>query len=59
MPVCLQMGPGNVSCKDSLLRSDRLMLVYVLYNNLEDLWKKSDCESKSSAGIESPQGFLN
>uniref|UniRef100_A0A3Q3X3K7 Uncharacterized protein n=1 Tax=Mola mola TaxID=94237 RepID=A0A3Q3X3K7_MOLML len=39
-----QMGPGNVSCKDSLLRSDRLMLVYVLYSNLEDLWSRSDCD---------------
>ncbi|KAM4522122.1 osteopetrosis-associated transmembrane protein 1 [Odontesthes bonariensis] len=38
-----QMGPGNVSCRDSLLRSDRLMLVYQLYNNLEDLWQQSNC----------------
>lgn len=51
--VCLQMGPGNVSCKDSLLRSDRLMLVYVLYSNLEDLWSRSDCDSKTSAVIRS------
>uniref|UniRef100_A0A3Q3LBW0 Osteoclastogenesis associated transmembrane protein 1 n=2 Tax=Mastacembelus armatus TaxID=205130 RepID=A0A3Q3LBW0_9TELE len=38
-----QMGPGNVSCRDSLLRSDRVMVVYQLYSNLEDLWSKSDC----------------
>ncbi|XP_076613250.1 osteopetrosis-associated transmembrane protein 1 [Chaetodon auriga] len=39
-----QMGPGNISCKDSLLRSDRLMLVYLLYSNLEDIWSRSDCD---------------
>ncbi|KAM9703779.1 osteopetrosis-associated transmembrane protein 1 isoform 1-T2 [Menidia menidia] len=38
-----QMSPGNVSCKRSLLRSDRLMLVYQMYSDLEDLWEKSDC----------------
>lgn len=40
-----QVGPGNVSCKDSLLRSDRLMLVYQLYSNLKDLWDKSNCDN--------------
>ncbi|XP_034555706.1 osteopetrosis-associated transmembrane protein 1 [Notolabrus celidotus] len=40
-----QIGPGNESCRDSLLRSDRLMLVYVLYSNLEDLWGKSNCKN--------------
>lgn len=49
--MCLQMGPNNVSCKESLLRSDRLVLVYLLYSNLEDIWSKSDCDSKSSPGI--------
>lgn len=39
-----QMGPGNVSCSYSLLHSDRLMLVYLLYSNLEDIWTKSDCD---------------
>lgn len=51
MPVCLQVGPSNVSCKESLLRSDRLMLVYLLYSNQEDIWRKSDCDSKYSPGI--------
>ncbi|XP_034756425.1 osteopetrosis-associated transmembrane protein 1 [Etheostoma cragini] len=40
-----QMGPGNVSCRDSLLRSDHLMLVYLLYSNMEDIWKKSACDN--------------
>ncbi|KAM3602453.1 uncharacterized protein V6R79_004457 [Siganus canaliculatus] len=40
-----QMGPGNVSCRDSLLRSDRLMLVFLLYTNLENLWKLSACDN--------------
>ncbi|XP_060907940.1 osteopetrosis-associated transmembrane protein 1 [Labrus mixtus] len=48
-----QMGPGNETCRDSLLRSDRLMLVYVLYSNLEDLWTKSDCKSCITKGYES------
>ncbi|XP_019750605.1 osteopetrosis-associated transmembrane protein 1 [Hippocampus comes] len=39
-----QLGPGNESCRDSLLRSDRLMLVYLLFNNLKDLWTKSACD---------------
>ncbi|KAJ8355660.1 hypothetical protein SKAU_G00184540 [Synaphobranchus kaupii] len=38
-----QMGPSNVSCKDNLLRSDRLMLVFVLFENLQDIWTLSDC----------------
>uniref|UniRef100_UPI0037E95128 osteopetrosis-associated transmembrane protein 1 n=1 Tax=Semicossyphus pulcher TaxID=241346 RepID=UPI0037E95128 len=40
-----QMGPGNQSCRDSLLRSDRLMVVFVLFNNLKDLWTKSNCDN--------------
>ncbi|XP_041660493.1 osteopetrosis-associated transmembrane protein 1 [Cheilinus undulatus] len=40
-----QMGAGNESCRDSLLRSDRLMLVYALFNNLKDLWMKSNCDN--------------
>ncbi|CAN9507840.1 unnamed protein product [Ophioblennius macclurei] len=39
-----QTGPANESCRDQLLRSDRLMLVYLLYNNLKDLWSRSKCE---------------
>ncbi|XP_071007014.1 osteopetrosis-associated transmembrane protein 1 isoform X4 [Oncorhynchus clarkii lewisi] len=42
-PEDLEMGPGNVSCRDSLLRSDRLMLVFLLYSNLEDIWTASEC----------------
>lgn len=38
-----QMGPGNISCRDSLLRSDRLMLAYQLYENLKDIWQTSEC----------------
>lgn len=37
-------GPGNVSCHDSLTRSDRLMLLYTLYSNLEDIWTSADCD---------------
>ncbi|XP_024257141.1 osteopetrosis-associated transmembrane protein 1 isoform X2 [Oncorhynchus tshawytscha] len=48
-----QMGPGNVSCRDSLLRSDRLMLVFLLYNNLEDIWTGSECNSCVSLGLHS------
>lgn len=47
--VCLQANSGNVSCRDSLLRSDRLMLINSLFINLKDLWTKADCESKSFA----------
>lgn len=39
-----QMGPGNVSCRDSILRSDRLMLVFLLYSNLDSIWQKSNCK---------------
>ncbi|XP_029966478.1 osteopetrosis-associated transmembrane protein 1 [Salarias fasciatus] len=39
-----EKGPGNESCRDQLLRSDRLMLVYLLYNNLKDLWGRSNCD---------------
>ncbi|XP_044025668.1 osteopetrosis-associated transmembrane protein 1 [Siniperca chuatsi] len=48
-----KMGPGNVSCRDSLLRSDRLMLVYQLYSNLKDLWRKSDCDHCITVGFQS------
>ncbi|XP_059897403.1 osteopetrosis-associated transmembrane protein 1 [Gadus macrocephalus] len=37
-----QVGPGN--CRDSLLRSDRLMLIYLLYGNLQNIWRNSACE---------------
>ncbi|CAL8315804.1 unnamed protein product [Lota lota] len=37
-----QVGPDN--CRDSLLRSDRLMLIYLLYGNLQSIWKNSACE---------------
>ncbi|XP_071403464.1 osteopetrosis-associated transmembrane protein 1 isoform X1 [Centroberyx affinis] len=48
-----QMGPGNVSCRDSLLRSDRLMLVYLLYNNLMDIWTTSGCTYCVANGFQS------
>lgn len=51
MPLSPQMGPGNVTCRDSLLRSDRLMLVYQLYSNLESLWEDSNCARKSSSEV--------
>lgn len=46
-----QMGPGNVSCRDSLLRSDRLMLVFLLYSNLKDVWGKSGCDNCITEGF--------
>lgn len=51
-----KMGPGNVSCKDSLLRSDRLMVVYLLFSNLEDLWFKSNCDNCIN---KEPRGLTN
>ncbi|XP_076011240.1 osteopetrosis-associated transmembrane protein 1 [Genypterus blacodes] len=48
-----QVGHGNVSCKDSILRSDRLMLVYLLYGNLEDIWDVSGCINCISKGLQS------
>lgn len=41
------MGPGNESCKDVLLHSDRLMLIDQLYNSMTDIWVQSKCDSKS------------
>lgn len=48
-----QVGPGNETCRDSLLRSDRLMLVYQLYNNLKAIWGKSGCEHCIDKGLQS------
>lgn len=48
-----KVGSGNVSCRDSLLRSDRLMLVYQLYSNLEDLWNTAKCNKCVTAGFKS------
>ncbi|XP_078130847.1 osteopetrosis-associated transmembrane protein 1 [Sander vitreus] len=48
-----EMGPGNVSCRDSLLRSDHLMLVYLLYSNMEDIWTKSSCVNCITKGFQS------
>ncbi|XP_036438211.1 osteopetrosis-associated transmembrane protein 1 [Colossoma macropomum] len=39
------MGPKNTSCQDSLMQSDRLMLLYNLYSSLEDIWGSADCTS--------------
>lgn len=44
MAVFLQLGPGNESCRDSILRSDRLMLVFELFSAVKRLWTESDCE---------------
>ncbi|XP_026871331.2 osteopetrosis-associated transmembrane protein 1 [Electrophorus electricus] len=38
-----QSGPGNVSCQDSLLWSDRLMLLPSLYSGLRDIWESAAC----------------
>ncbi|XP_072299372.1 osteopetrosis-associated transmembrane protein 1 [Eucyclogobius newberryi] len=38
-------GPGGEVCRDSLLRSDRLMLVFLLFSNLEGIWGKSNCRN--------------
>ncbi|KAJ3606180.1 hypothetical protein NHX12_025701 [Muraenolepis orangiensis] len=35
---------SNSSCRDSLLRSDRLMLVYRLYGNLQSIWTQAACD---------------
>ncbi|XP_061742488.1 osteopetrosis-associated transmembrane protein 1 isoform X2 [Nerophis ophidion] len=51
--VQASMGPGNESCRDSLLRGDRLMLVYLLFNNLKDLWSKSACDRCIMDGFQS------
>ncbi|CAJ1078137.1 osteopetrosis-associated transmembrane protein 1 [Xyrichtys novacula] len=48
-----QMGPSNESCRDILLRSDRLMLVPELYSNLKGLWDKSNCDNCITEGYES------
>ncbi|KAM9798164.1 osteopetrosis-associated transmembrane protein 1 [Neosynchiropus ocellatus] len=45
-----QAGPGNESCRDSLIRSDRLMLVYMLYSSLDNIWTKSDCDNCLTEG---------
>ncbi|XP_048062963.1 osteopetrosis-associated transmembrane protein 1 [Megalobrama amblycephala] len=38
------LGPGNVSCHDSLMRSDRLMLLYTLFIKIEEIWTSAECE---------------
>ncbi|KAM8846760.1 osteopetrosis-associated transmembrane protein 1 isoform 2-T2 [Synchiropus picturatus] len=44
---------GNESCRDSLIRSDRLMLVYMLYSSLDNIWTKSDCDNCLTEGLHS------
>ncbi|CAG03619.1 unnamed protein product, partial [Tetraodon nigroviridis] len=51
--ICVQ-GPGNESCRDPLLSSDRLMLVPQLYNSLQEIW--SNCDSCIAEGY---QGLTN
>uniref|UniRef100_A0A3Q3FCE5 Osteoclastogenesis associated transmembrane protein 1 n=1 Tax=Kryptolebias marmoratus TaxID=37003 RepID=A0A3Q3FCE5_KRYMA len=48
-----KVGPVNESCRDSLLHSDRLMLVYLLFSSVEDIWKKSACDQCVSDGYQS------
>uniref|UniRef100_A0A3B1J0U4 Osteoclastosis associated transmembrane protein 1 n=2 Tax=Astyanax mexicanus TaxID=7994 RepID=A0A3B1J0U4_ASTMX len=38
-----QTQSGNVSCQDSLMRSDRLMLLFNLYSSLTDIWTSALC----------------
>ncbi|KAG5277174.1 hypothetical protein AALO_G00114420 [Alosa alosa] len=38
-------GSGNESCYNSLVRSDRLMLVYMLYSSLKDIWSVASCSN--------------
>ncbi|KAB5517226.1 hypothetical protein PHYPO_G00187280 [Pangasianodon hypophthalmus] len=37
-------GPGNVSCQNILLSSDRLMLLSNLYSGIDHIWHSSDCQ---------------
>ncbi|KAL6485780.1 hypothetical protein MHYP_G00051720 [Metynnis hypsauchen] len=39
------MGTKNNSCQESLMQSDRLMLLYSLYSSLHDIWESADCTS--------------
>lgn len=39
-----QSGPGNVSCHDSLMRSDRMMLLYTLFIQLDEIWTSAECK---------------
>lgn len=39
------VGPSGESCRDTLLRSDRLMVVFLLFSNLEGIWEKSNCKN--------------
>lgn len=41
------MGPGNESCRDILLDSDRLMLIDLLHSSMKDIWIRSHCDSKN------------
>ncbi|XP_036398506.1 osteopetrosis-associated transmembrane protein 1-like isoform X1 [Megalops cyprinoides] len=48
-----QLGPGNASCRDTLLRSDRLMLVFQLFHDLQQIWAISNCARCLSEGGQS------
>lgn len=39
------VAPGNESCFDSLVRSDRLMLVFMLYSSIKDIWDIALCSN--------------
>eukprot|EP00066_Takifugu_rubripes_P006853 XP_003971934.2 PREDICTED: osteopetrosis-associated transmembrane protein 1 [Takifugu rubripes] len=46
-------GPGNESCKEILLHSDRLMLLDLLHNSLSDIWTQSNCDRCITTGYRS------
>ncbi|XP_038137599.1 osteopetrosis-associated transmembrane protein 1 [Cyprinodon tularosa] len=50
-----QVGPGNVSCRNTILSSDRLMLVFLLYSNVDLIWKKSNCENCVTGDLKGPK----
>ncbi|XP_005802669.1 osteopetrosis-associated transmembrane protein 1 [Xiphophorus maculatus] len=49
-----KLGPANESCRDSILRSDRLMLVFLLYGSLDTIWKKSNCKQCVTTDLTGP-----
>ncbi|XP_073348905.1 osteopetrosis-associated transmembrane protein 1 [Pagrus major] len=50
--ISSETGPGNVSCGESLLRGDRLMVVNQLYINLKELWDNSNCDNCITKGFQ-------
>ncbi|XP_030262193.1 osteopetrosis-associated transmembrane protein 1 [Sparus aurata] len=50
--ISSESGPGNVSCSESLLRGDRLMVVNQLNTSLEELWTSSACDNCVTKGLQ-------